>query len=432
MALLIISSMLKSIKYLSMSKYVRKSNKCLICGGGELTKYLSLGKSALANSYLTKDQLGKPELKVPLEVYFCHNCYLAQLLHIVDRELIYNDYAYFSSTSPMLVKHFEEYAKEVFKRFPNQSKQLVVDIGSNDGVLLKPFKRFGANVLGVDPAKNIAKIANQNGVETVAQFFCKEIVPKLIKQYGKAGVITSNNTLAHTDKLHDIFDGIRDFLDEEGIFVFEVQYLADLLRHNEFDNTYHEHICYHSVYPLSHLLKMHGMEIFDVIHTDTHGGGIMVFASHSPSRIAIEESVDKFLINEKSLGLHKLTTYQNFSKKPPLIKKKLTKILSDLKKRGKKITAYGASAKATTLLQYCNIDTSIIDYITDSAPSKIGKFTPGTHIPIVPEYTLKINKPDYIVITAWNYAKNIMEKKESWFKDQGGKFIIPIPEPVII
>lgn len=424
--------MLKSIKYPSMSKSVRKSNKCLICGSRQLTKYLSLGKSALANAYLTKDQLDKPELKVPLEVYFCHNCYLAQLLHIVDRELIYNEYAYFSSTSPMLVKHFEEYANEVFCRFPNQSKQLVVDIGSNDGVLLKPFKRLGAKVLGVDPAKNIAEIANENGIETVAQFFCKEIVPQLVKKYGKAGVITSNNTLAHTDILHDIFDGIRDFLDDDGVFVFEVQYLVDLLQHNEFDNTYHEHICYHSIHPLSYLLRMHSMEIFDVIHTDTHGGGIMVFTCHNSSSFRVRKSVKQFLQMEKEMGIHLIETYHNFAARPQLMKKKLRKLLLELKRLGKKIAAYGASAKGMTLLQYCNIDTSLIDYITDSAPSKQGKFTPGTHIPIVPEDTLKINKPDYIVITAWNYAKNIMEKRESWFKDQGGKFIIPIPEPVVI
>lgn len=409
----------------------RKSYKCLICGSKKLTKYLSLGKTALANSYLTKNQLNKKELKVPLKVYFCHNCYLVQLLHIVDRELIYNEYAYFSSTSPMLVRHFEEYAKGVFNRFPDQSKQLVVDIGSNDGVLLKPFKRFGANVLGIDPAKNIAKIANRNGIETVAQFFRKEIVPQLVKKYGKAGVITSNNTLAHTNILHDIFDGVKNFLDNKGVFVFEVQYLLDLLRHNEFDNIYHEHICYHSVHPLIYLLKMHGMEIFDVLHTDTHGGGIMVFASHYPSLFPIEKSVSEFLTNEKSLGLHKLTTYKNFAKTPRLVRDKLRKILLNLKKKGKKISAYGASAKGTTLLQYCNIGSDVIDYITDSAPSKQGKFTPGTHIPIVPEEDLKKHKPDYILITAWNYAKNIMEK-ESWFQKEGGRFIIPIPDPLIV
>lgn len=413
------------------SKAYYRSRKCLICRSSKLTKYLSLGRAAPANSYLTRPQLNKDEFEAPLEVYFCHNCHLAQLLHIVDRRLIYNRYDYFSSTSPMLVKHFEEYANILFNRFPKQAKQLVIDIGSNDGVLLKPLKKLGAKVLGIDPAKNIAKAANKAGIKTIAAFFNKDLVPKIIKKYSRAGIISSNNTLAHTDILHDIFDGVKNLLDEKGVFVFEVQYLADLLTHNEFDNTYHEHICYHSISPLSYLLKMHGMELFDIIHTDTHGGGIMVFASHSPSPFKRGKAVSEFMNKEKQLGLHKLSTYKKFAKRPPQVKKKLTKMLLNLKKADKKIAAYGASAKATTLLQYCKIGPNVIDYITDSAPSKQGKFTPGTHIPIVPPEKLKIKKPDYIVITAWNYAQNIMEK-ENWFKEGGGKFIIPIPEPIIM
>lgn len=424
--------MSKNTKSPNKKKLYIKSNKCLICGGKKLTSYLSLGKAAPANSYLTKLQLKQKEFKAPLEVYFCHNCHLSQLLHIVDRNYIYSQYDYFSSTSPMLVKHFEEYAAEVYKQFPKQAQQLVVDIGSNDGVLLKPFKKIGAKVLGIDPAKNIAKIANSQGIETIADFFSSNKVPSLIKKYGKAGIITSNNTLAHTDELHDIFEGVKEFLDKNGVFVFEVQYLADLLAHNEFDNTYHEHICFHAITPLSYLLKMHTMEIIDIIHTDTHGGGIMVFATHAPSTLRISKTVGQYLENEKKLGLNKLSTYKKFAKRPPLVKKKLTKMLKNLKKKGKKITAYGASAKATTLLQFCGIGPELIDYITDTAPSKIGKYTPGTHIPIVPEEVLKKQTPDYILITAWNYANHIMEKKESWFKKQGGKFIIPIPEPKIV
>lgn len=423
--------MSKNMALLKKRKMYKKSRKCIICGSKKLTCYLSLGKSAPANSYLTKLQLKQKEFKAPLEVYFCRKCHLAQLLHIVDRSYIYRQYDYFSSTSPMLVKHFEEYTNEVFRRFPAQSKQLVVDIGSNDGVLLKPFKKLGARVLGIDPAKNIAKIANNQGIETIADFFSSKKVPSLIKKYGKAGIVTSNNTLAHTDVLHDIFKGVKELLDDKGIFVFEVQYLLDLLTHNEFDNTYHEHICFHAITPLSYLLKMHSMEIIDIIHTDTHGGGIMVFATHSPSFLSASKTVGKFLENEEKLGLHKFSTYKKFAKKPPLVRKKLTKMLLDLKKNGKKIAGYGASAKCTTLLQYCNIGPDIIDYITDSAPSKQGKYTPGTHIPIVAPQTLKVKKVDYILITAWNYAQNIMEK-ENWFTKEGGKFIIPIPQPKIV
>lgn len=423
--------MSKNMESPKNKRLYRISNKCLICGSKKLNKYLSLGIQAPANSYLTSAQLNKKEFKAPLEVYFCHDCNLAQLLHIVDRSHIYSNYAYFSSTSPMLVKHFEEYAKEVFTRFPSQAKQLVVDIGSNDGVLLKPFKRLGAKVLGIDPAKNIAKIANEQGIETIADFFGKEKAGNLIKKYGKAGIITSNNTLAHTDALHNIFDGVKELLDDKGVFVFEVQYLLDLLAHNEFDNTYHEHICFHAINPLQILLKMHRMKIIDVIHTDTHGGAIMVFATHLQSAFPIGKAVNEFIKKEKRFGLNKLSTYKKFAERPPAVKKVLTKMLLDLNKKGKKIVAYGASAKATTLLQYCNIDPDVVEYITDSAPSKQGQFTPGTHIPIVSPDTLKTKTPDYIMITAWNYADNIMEN-EKWFKEKGGKFIIPIPKPRIV
>lgn len=412
-----------------MNKNYKKSKTCLICASKDLKKYLSLGESALANSYLKKLELEKPELKVPLEVYYCTNCYLCQLLHLVDREYIFRDYAYFSSTSPMLVKHFEEYAQEVFSRYPEQVKKLVVDVGSNDGVLLKPFKKFGSKVLGIDPAKNVAKVANEAGIETLAEFFHKEIVPELIKKYGHAGIITSNNTLAHTDALHDIFEGVKEFLDKDGVFVFEVQYLLDLIKHNEFDNTYHEHICYHNIHNLTYLLEMHQLKMIDIIHTDTHGGGIMVFASHKDSKHKVRKSVSKFLKDEKKFGVHKFETFENFAKRPPKVKKDLRKLLLSYKKQGKRIVGYGASAKCTTLLQYCNLDQDIIDYITDSAPSKQGKFTPGSHIPIVKPDELKKNPPDVIVIFAWNYAENIMEK-EKWFKESGGKFIIPIPLPV--
>lgn len=422
--------MLKSIK--SREKNYYKSRTCLICKQSRLTPYLSLGRAAPANSYLSKSALKKPEFKAPLNVYFCHTCHLTQLLHIVDRKLIYSQYDYFSSTSPMLVKHFEEYAAEVFKRFPKQTKQLVVDIGSNDGVLLKPFKKIGAKVLGIDPAKNIARIANDAGIETIVQFFTKDLVKELIKKYGKAGIITSNNTLAHTDILHDIFAGVKELLDEKGVFVFEVQYLGDLLKHNEFDNTYHEHICYHAVHPLNYLLQMYHMKIIDIIHTDTHGGGIMVFASHTSSSVPVSKMVEKLLTEEKNQGLHRLSTYRRFALKPPRVKKELVKILKDLKRKGGTIVGYGASAKGTTLLQYCNIGTNLIDYVTDNAPSKQGKYTPGTHIPIVPPSRLKENPPDYIVILAWNYAPHIMNVQEQWFSKQGGKFIIPIPFPTIL
>lgn len=409
-----------------MTKRVKKNTRCIICGAKELTRYLSLGKTALANSYLPKRKLANKELKVPLEVYYCSSCHLSQLTQIVNPRILFENYAYFSSTSPQLLKHFDQYAQDVFQRYPQHTKKLVLEIASNDGILLKSFKQRGAKVLGVDPAKNIAKIANQSGIETITKFFGASLAPKILKKFGKASIVMANNVLAHTGKLHDIIAGVKELLDKDGIFIFQVKYLVDLLKKNEFDTIYHEHISYFSLLPLTTLLKSHGLEIFDVKHVETEGGSIRVYAGHTPPIHSQSSQLKKLHNNELRLGLNHFPIYRHFSKRPPLIKKKLLRILSNLKLRGKKIAGYGASAKGNTLLQYCGINNKILDYIVDGAPFKQGKYTPGTHIPIVHPGYLKNDVPDYILLLAWNFGRSIMGR-ESWFKKNGGKFIIPIP-----
>lgn len=408
-----------------------KRTMCLICEHSNLIPYLSLGETALANSYLTEGDLEKPEFKAPLEVYFCEECYLAQLLHIVDRELLFRDYAYFTSTSPTTIEHFNSYAEEVMAKFPDLARQLTFEIASNDGILLQSFSNMGAKVLGIDPARNVAEVAMKKGIETIPEFFTSAFVPNLIKKYSKAGVILANNVLAHTDVLNNIVAGVSQFLDKRGVFVFEVQYLFDLLQKNEFDNTYHEHTCYFSLHPLTRLIQKHGMDIFNIKHVDTQGGSLRVYASHAPLVYPRDPSVDYYLNLEKSAGLDKKETYLEFAKRPPVVKEKLKNLLQNLKTKGKKIAGYGAPAKGNTLLQYAGITNDDISYITDNASSKQGKYTPGTHIPIVSPSKLKENIPDYILILAWNYVSSILER-EKWFSEQGGKFIIPIPEPKII
>jgi len=213
------------------------------------------------------------------------------MLDFIDRELIFNHYAYFSSTSPKLVEHFEKFSKDLFFKFPQQANQLIIDVGSNDGIMLKPLKKLGARVLGIDPAKNIARIANKHGIKTIGDFFGSTLVPKLIKASGKAGIISSSNTLAHTDTIHDIIYATAQLLDSRGVFVFEVQYLADLLKKNEFDNIYHEHICYFSLHPIIYLLKLYNLRVFDVEHIDTHGGSLRVYASHVDSPFTTNKKV---------------------------------------------------------------------------------------------------------------------------------------------
>lgn len=410
---------------------IRRSKHCLICKGDKLTRFLSLGDLPLANSYLTKKELRKPELKVPLNIYYCHTCNLAQLLDIVDRGLLFNNYAYFSSASSTLVKHFEKYAQDLIKKFPRQSKQLTIDVGSNDGVLLKPLKKLGARVLGVDPATNITTIVNKEHLESINDFFGTHIIPHINNTYGKAGIITANNVLAHTDKIYDILAATKQLLAPKGVFIFEIQYLADLIQKNEFDSMYHEHICYFSLHPIIYLLEQYDLQVFDVLHVDNHGGSLRIYASHKSGSFRVKKSVRKLIQKERALKLHEEKIYKKFAKQPLIIKKKLTRMLFDIKKQGKKIVGYGAPAKATTLLNFCGITRETIDYITDTTASKQNLYMPGNHIPILPPETIKKNIPDYIIILAWNYADTIM-KKERWFTKQGGKFIVPIPYPTII
>ena len=404
---------------------------CLVCGSTKLTQYLNLGKTALANSYLAQSELKKAELRVPLRVYYCHGCHLAQLGDVVDRKLLFENYAYFSSTSPQLEEYFREYAQNVYRRFPTQTQKFTLEIASNDGVLLKYFRPLRVRILGVDPAKNIAKVARKNGIDTLAIFFNHEAAQDILKKYGSAGVIIANNVLAHTDTVHSIMAGVKLLLDPNGVFIFEVQYLPDLFRQKAFDNTYHEHLCYFSLAPLMRLLAAYNLQIFDIEQTPAQGGSIRVYASHTPLLLPVSSSVAELTQQEKAQGLYTLTTYKKFAHVPKKIKTDLVRLLKKLKKQGRTIVGYGASAKGNTLLQYCGIGPELIDYIVDTAPSKQSKYTPGTHIPIVaPEHLHKVT-PDYILLLAWNYADSIM-KKEAWLKTKGAQFIKPVPRVKII
>ncbi len=414
-----------------MSEKVKKNRKCIACGHNNLIKYLDLGESALANSYIDKSNLAKKEQKFPLRVYVCANCHLAQLTDWVDRKKIFEHYAYFTSKSKPLHEHFKKYAEDIYKKFPKQIKNLILEIGSNDGFLLGLFKEYGGVVLGVDPAKNIAKTANEMGIDTWPVFFDSEVADKIFKEYGQVGVITANNVLAHTDNIHGILAGVKKLLAEDGVFIFEVQYLGDLIKNNEFDNTYHEHIFYFSLAPIIKILEKWDLQVFDVKKVNTQGGSMRVYAGHKNNPFKINNSVNKFLAQEKKQGLQKIKTYKEFGKVPDQVKKQLVQLLTKLKKQNKTIIGYGAAAKGNTLLQYCKIGPELIDYIVDTTPAKQGKYTPGTHIPIFSRKQINKKKPDYILILAWNYADVIM-KNEKELQKKGVKFIIPIPKVRVV
>ncbi len=409
-----------------MPTAIKHHTRCIICGSTDIMPYLSLGNMALANSFATKQHLTKPAKKYPLGMTYCHACHLSQLTHTVNPKNLFQTYAYFSSTSPQLVAHFSAYAKDLWRLFPTLARGLVVDVGSNDGILLVPLKKRGSRVLGVDPAKNVAAAAAQAGIHTMTKFFTPTLAQIIINKYGQANIISANNVFAHTPDIHLFMTAVKRLLCPGGIFVFEVKYLGDLIGKNEFDTIYHEHVFSYILHPLVTLLGKYAMQIFDVHHVDTHGGSLRIFASHIPLPFAISPSVSTYLQKEIRAGYTDLTTYTRYAQKPPAVKKKLLALLTSLKQKNKRIAAYGASAKGSTLLQYCGIDTNFIDFVVDTTPYKIGKYMPGTHIPIVDARQWKKHPPDYILLLAWNFSDSII-KREAWFGRRGGKFILPIP-----
>jgi len=384
----------------------------------------------LANSFLRKEELGKRELKYPLRVFFCENCGLSQLVDIVKPEILFKNYVYFSSAMPVLPEHFKNYAEEVVNNFVKSKKDLVVEIGSNDGLLLGAIKNLGPRILGVDPAKNIAKIANERGVETIAEFFNEKLAGEIVKKYGKAKVMIGNNVVAHINDHHDLIRGISNLLEDDGVFVFEAPYFVDMIENFTFDTIYHEHLSFLSVKPLMKLLSLFGMEIFDVKKFPVQGNSIRIY-SGKIGKHPVLPSVAGFLRKESKMGIHDFSVCEKLVKDVAEMKNKTVDILKDLKKSGKKIAGYGAPAKGNTLLNYYGIGADILDYATEELLSKIGLYTPGTHIPVANIEDARKNPPDYYLLLAWNYKDVILEKEKD-FRKRGGKFIVPIGKEIEI
>lgn len=403
---------------------VKKLDKCRICGSKNLKVFLSLGKVALANSFLRKSDLNKKEDKFPLAVCFCNNCKLSQLTHVVNPEILFRDYVYFSSRMPVLPQHFKDYAKDVVSRFAKKKNNLVIEIGSNDGILLSAIKNLGPKVLGIDPAVNIAKVANQRGIETLPEFFSQKLALKVRKKYGPAKALIGNNVVAHINDHHDLVSGAKKLLDKDGVFIFEAPYLVDMFENYTFDTIYHEHLSYLSVRPLMELFKQYGMEIFDVQIFPVQGNSLRVFAGNK-GKHKILPSIKKLLDKEKKLKMDQFSTYFELAKKVHQMKDQTIKLLKDLKAKGKTIAGYGAPAKGNTLLSFYKIGPNILDFATEGLPSKIGLYTPGTHIPVIDIEAARKNPPDYYLMLAWNYKDAILAK-EADFRKNGGKFIMPV------
>ena len=406
----------------SDKNFVEKK-ECRICGSADLENFIDFGHQPLANAFLSEEQLSGDELAYPLRVAFCHKCNLVQLRDVVDKEVLYRDYIYFSSGIPKLSNHFRDYAIDVMERFLNKD-DFVVELASNDGILLRFFKENGYKILGIDPALNIAKVATESGIDTVAEFFSSDIAEEIVKKHGKAKVIMANNVVAHINDHHDLAKGVSILLDTKGVFVLEAPYLVDMFENLTYDTIYHEHLSYLAVRPLMNLFDKFGLEIFDVKIFPVQGQSLRVFVGKKGEHV-IEKSVEEFVRREISLGLNKFESYLELAERIKNSKSKLVALLQDLKKEGKKIAAYGAPAKGNTLLNYCGIGTNFLDYAMDDLPSKQGLYSPGMHIPVVSRKAADARTPDYFIVLPWNYFTMIKEREKK-FMDDGGKFIIPV------
>ncbi len=379
-----------------------------------------------ANSFLTKAELKKPEETFPLVLYFCKTCGLIQLLDVVHPKYLFRHYDYMTSVSKPLTDYFVAMGNMLKKRFLKSKKDLVIEIGGNDGVLLENLKSV-ARVLNIEPARNIVLLAKKRGVETINQFFSEKLAKKIHKKYGSAAVVTASNVFAHIDNLADVMEGIVRLIGKKGVFICETHWVGNLIGEGGFDQIYHEHLCYFSLVVFKRLMERFGLRVFDVEITDMHGASLRIFVGNRSEKASVKKVLDL----EKKLGLEKLSTYQLFAKRVEKNQKALRKLLLDLRKKNKKIVGYGAPAKGNTLLNSCGVDHTLVDFIIDTTPFKQGLYAPGSHIPVYSPETFAPFHADYAILLAWNYADAIL-KKEQEFTKQGGRFIIPVPHVRIL
>lgn len=401
---------------------------CRSCGAQELDPVLSLGRTPLANALLKEDELSKPEPTFPLELVFCPQCALVQITETVPPEQLFSHYLYLSSFSDTMLEHSAELAEKLIKERRLGAGSLVVEVASNDGYLLQFYKQAGVPVLGIEPATNIAKVAEDRGIPTLPRFFGLELGRELRDTDRRADVIHANNVLAHVADLNGFVAGIALALKDDGVAVIEAPHVKPMIERLEFDTIYHEHLCYYSLTALQPLFKRNGLEIVDVFEIPLHGGSLQVHATFSgrPS-----ERVRKVLDAERAAGVGDREFYRDFGDKVRHLKADLVAMLRDLKTKGSRIAAYGASAKGSTLLNYCGIGRETLAFVADRSTVKQGLYTPGTHLLVKPPEALLDEQPDHVLLLTWNFADEILEQ-QSAYRRQGGKFIVPVPEPAIV
>ena len=408
------------------SSTVCRRDTCRLCGGDSLELVLPLAPTPTADAYVARERLGEIQETYPLDLFLCRACGHVQMLDVVNPEILYRDYVYTTSTSLGLVEHFRGYADDLLDTVKPAQGALVAEIGSNDGSMLRRFKERGMRVLGIDPAREIARKATESGVETLPDFFTSSLASRIRQERGPAALITANNVFAHADDLSDVAVGIRELLAPEGLFVFEVSYLADILQKRLFDTIYHEHLCYHSVRPLVDFFHRHGMELIDVRRIPAKGGSLRVTVQRAEGSRAVSPVVEELMALEERLGLARPETFRSFADQLQAVKAELLRRLQEIKGKGQSIAGYGASHTVTTLLHHFELD-PFLSFLVDDHLSKQGLFSPGHHIPVLHPQALYERKPEVVLILAWNYSQPILAKHQP-FLAQGGRFLLPLPD----
>ncbi len=402
---------------------------CRSCGGTRLEIFLSLGRLPLSDDFLSPERLDREEPRYPLDVAFCRDCTLVQILETVPpEELFGEDYPYFSSFTDALLAHSRANVEARIEERGLGPESLVIELASNDGYLLQYYRRRGIPVLGIDPAPGPVRAAREKGIETLQAFFGRELASELAASGRRADVVHANNVLAHVADTNGFVAGMATILKPEGVAVIEAPYVRDLIDHGEFDTIYHEHLCYFSVTALTALFARHGLHLNRVERLPIHGGSLRLFVEH---RDAPEASVTGLLVEERELGITGFDYYARFGERVARIRERLTGLLRGLKAEGARIVGYGAAAKGTILLNYCGIGSDILDYVVDRNVHKQGRYVPGVRLKIEPPSRILETRPDYLLILPWNFKDEIIAQQAA-FREGGGRFILPIPEPVVI
>jgi methylation protein EvaC len=402
---------------------------CAFCDSAALEEIIDFGNVALAGAFLKPERF-ESEQRFPLRVHFCRDCYALQVLDIVDPKILFADYFYFSSAIQSLRDHFIDYADEVVPRFLDPARATVVEIGCNDGILLKPIADHGVNrVIGVDPATNIVRTINDPRITVVNSFFSSAVARQIRADHGPAQLVVANNVYAHIPEINDVTIGITELLDDDGVFVFEAHYLGSVVNELQYDMIYHEHLYYYSLISLENHLARHGMVVFDVKAISIHGGSMRFYTCMKSSKHAATVSAQVVRLRNEEIahGYDRVECFEKFASEIAARRDRLMNLLEEAREKGLRVGGYGASGRANTIIQYCGITHKHVQFMIDDASAKWGYFTPGSHIEVLPRDYLTNSPPDYLLVFAWGYLGEIAKKCKDYL-EQGGKLLTPLPE----